>query len=564
MGTLEEQAKAKGPAETNTPKLKTGWSAIEDYAWKNDEQSMKIFSEDIDTLLVFAGLFSAVLTAFVVPAYGMLQQDNVQVSADFLARISAKLDSFQITPSFINSTASPNPSASGGSVSSFTVSTSARWINILWFLSLLFSLSSALFGILAKQWIREYLQWNQTTASPRENILLRQLRSEAWVKWKVPAGIAAIPALLEVAVVLFLLGLIVFLWTLDFVVALVINIAAGVILIIAFVVTTLPAFFQHCPYKSPTGWACVFIYDIVTRSIYRIRRRFESRFFDELPYFPSWRHRDLYIDRKVSMEINNRMGLSLRRRHIPNDIRDTAQLRPLVQALALVHQASEDPHLSSEVVRCLDTLPTHDSDSARWELQMFGTLYTLWKLCSQNGGMVHFPRVEYLVDAFFEDAGGQIVHGYTLSRGLHVETYDTCIPYRSFTDPTWIALCRLDSSKRRLLINLILADLEACITSKPWHTIDEDGPMINRRMRWIMIYIRLLEDLTWTWDTDVKVSDSDELCGRLIQMCNRVPMAANALAYSAYLYGILLRSACKSGRVCTRENTKELSAVGEF
>ncbi|THG96094.1 hypothetical protein EW026_g5668 [Hermanssonia centrifuga] len=303
MSASEEPEKTKGSGEANPANLKTGWSSVEDYAWRYDDQAMKVFSDDIDTLLVFAGLFSAVLTAFVVPAFGMLQQDNVQVSADFLARISAKLDSFQITPPFINSTASHDPSPS-----SFTVSTSARWINILWFLSLLFSLASALFGILAKQWIREYLQWNQTTASPRDNVLLRQLRSEAWVKWKVPAGIAAIPALLEVAVVLFLVGLIVFVWMLDFVVALVISVAAGTILIIVFIVTTLPAFFQHCPYKSPTGWACAFVYDMAVRFIHRMRYRFENGFLnmDVLPYFPRWRHRDLHISRKLSMDVYDR------------------------------------------------------------------------------------------------------------------------------------------------------------------------------------------------------------------------------------------------------------------
>ncbi len=43
----------QGSGEANPANLKTGWSAIEAYAWRNDEQSMKVFSEDIDTLLVF-------------------------------------------------------------------------------------------------------------------------------------------------------------------------------------------------------------------------------------------------------------------------------------------------------------------------------------------------------------------------------------------------------------------------------------------------------------------------------------------------------------------------------
>ncbi|PSS06613.1 hypothetical protein PHLCEN_2v3569 [Hermanssonia centrifuga] len=550
MSSSDEEDKPKGSGEANPANLKTGWSAIEDYAWKNDEQSMKVFSEDIDTLLVFAGLFSAVLTAFVVPAFAMLQQDNVQVSADILARISAKLDSFQITPSFINSTASHDPSPSP-----FTVSTSARWINILWFLSLLFSLSSALFGILAKQWIREYLQWNQTTASPRQNIILRQLRSEAWVKWKVPAGIAAIPALLEVAVVLFLVGLIVFVWTLDFVVALVISISAGIILTIAFIITTLPAFFQHCPYKSPTGWACAFIYDMVIRNLYGIRSRFDDSFFHVVPYFPSWRHRDLHISRKLSTEVSDCVEDGM----LPWDedsttehIKTIAQMRPLVQALAWAHEGSEDPRLSSEVVRCLDTLLVAGSDDAGWQLQLSGTLYTLWKFCLRDGRMNHFPRVGSLLDAFFDDAGSQIVHVYTLSGGLGVETYNTLIDVGHI----WSALRYLGDSQRRLLLNLVLGDLEACLVGKPWDTTVGNERTNKRRRKWIVVHIMLLHDLVWSYSRDFNITD--EVCGRLIQMCNRLPTAANA-PYPTYLHAILLRFACTIGKVCIGEETRELS-----
>ncbi|PSR71579.1 hypothetical protein PHLCEN_2v12543 [Hermanssonia centrifuga] len=572
----QEKPKVKSSGEGNATNLKTGWSAVEDYAWRHDEQSMKVFSEDIDTLLVFAGLFSAVLTAFVVPAYGMLQQDNTQVSADILARISAKLDSFQITPSFINSTVSHNPSASFESASSFIVSTSARWINILWFLSLLFSLSSALFGILAKQWIREYLQWNQTTASPRENILLRQLRSEAWVKWKVPAGIAAIPALLEVAVVLFLVGLIVFVWTLDFVVALVISIAAGIILIAAFIVTTLPAFFQHCPYKSPTGWACAFMYDTITRFTQHIPmwilviqgRHEEARYRDALarllPRFHHWRHRDLHINTKLSIEVSSRIEYppslwygNQARREI---VRHIAQLRPLVQALAWVHQGSEDARLSSEVARCLDTLPNHDSDFAWMEVQLYGTLHILSKICSKNGEMKHLnlPRGGSLLDAFLKVAGCRIVHGYTLD-GLHLVTHDIWVGNPVFKYQLSNYLGNLDSSELRLLSTLILVDLEACFTSELWDPADRNPRMTNRTKKWIAIHIAILRSLFCALNMHFRVFN--EVNGRLVEVCNRVRTAANASLYSAYVYGMLLRLACNMGKVCIEAETKELSIV---
>ena len=142
-----------------------------------------------------------------------------------LQRISIQLESFTLTPGFANSSSIPPlPSLD------FTADVTARWINILWFLSLIFSLAAALFGILVKQWIREYMQWNSALASPRQNVLVRQIRFEAWNKWNVPATIAAVPALLEIALVLFVCGLVVLLWTLDAVVSIVITTAVAVFL----------------------------------------------------------------------------------------------------------------------------------------------------------------------------------------------------------------------------------------------------------------------------------------------------------------------------------------------
>ncbi|GJE85041.1 hypothetical protein PsYK624_011180 [Phanerochaete sordida] len=50
-----------------------GWAGIEEHVSKDDESKMNGYSKDIDTLLVFAGLFSAILSAFVVQTYPMLQ-----------------------------------------------------------------------------------------------------------------------------------------------------------------------------------------------------------------------------------------------------------------------------------------------------------------------------------------------------------------------------------------------------------------------------------------------------------------------------------------------------------
>ncbi|GJE97461.1 hypothetical protein PsYK624_136810 [Phanerochaete sordida] len=232
----------------------SGWAGVEDHLFRHDTGEMKYHTEDIDTLLVFAGLFSAFLTAFVVQTYPMLTDDDSSTTNQLLAlSVSMQLRATgTIIPSTVNSTLTSLLDAQP-----FSPPTSARAINTLFFLSLVLSLSAALFGILAKQWLREYLRWNSPLALPRENILVRQDRIEAWDAWNVGATISSIPALLEIAMVLFLCGVVVLLWTLDNIVAIIITVFAALFLIAASVFTVLPVVYKRCPYKSPTAWACV-------------------------------------------------------------------------------------------------------------------------------------------------------------------------------------------------------------------------------------------------------------------------------------------------------------------
>lgn len=203
----------------------------------------------------------------------MLQEDTGQTSAELLFRISNQLTSLTLTPPYVNSTLDRDPLSS----QPFQATASARWINSLWFLSLTLSLASALLGILVKQWIREYLQWNSPTATSRENVLVRQIRIEAWDEWRTTLIISSIPALLELAIVLFVCGMSIFLWTLDLVVAIVVTICAALFLSLVATLTLLPTIFKRCPYKSPTAWAFVLLFGLLTRSWNLFLRHFPHK-----------------------------------------------------------------------------------------------------------------------------------------------------------------------------------------------------------------------------------------------------------------------------------------------
>ena len=252
---------------------------------KYDTEKVKDYVDDVDALLVFvslasflplngindvfcrkAGLFSAILTAFVVQTYQLLQPDGTDVTNQLLAvSLTLRLADLSIPPA-INDTLTNILT-----VQPFTPPASARWLNSLFFVSLVLSLAAALFGILAKQWLREYMRWNSPVGIPRENILVRQIRHEALESWRVSLIVTSIPALLEIAMTLFLAGIIILLWTIDNVVAIVITVTSGSFIILVSAFTILPIIFRHCPYRSPTAWALLVLYDVARYIIRSVR-----------------------------------------------------------------------------------------------------------------------------------------------------------------------------------------------------------------------------------------------------------------------------------------------------
>ncbi|KZV87623.1 hypothetical protein EXIGLDRAFT_620449, partial [Exidia glandulosa HHB12029] len=112
------------------------WKIYSDLAPKQDEDMLRAWNQSLDTLLIFAGLFSAVSTAFIIESYKTMQPDFAELT-------------FQA----INALASGNKSNTS---SVFVVSNTARAVNCLWISSLLVSLFSALVGILAKQWLASW------------------------------------------------------------------------------------------------------------------------------------------------------------------------------------------------------------------------------------------------------------------------------------------------------------------------------------------------------------------------------------------------------------------------
>jgi len=126
-------------------------------------------------------------------------------------------------------------------------------INTLWFSSLVCSLVAALLCILAKQWIREYTR--SIPISFREDISLRQFRYDGLKNWGVKGVITFLPILLEVALALFLIGLMGLLWILHTIMAAVVSALVVAALLFYLITLTLPTFSAvDCAFRTPTSW----------------------------------------------------------------------------------------------------------------------------------------------------------------------------------------------------------------------------------------------------------------------------------------------------------------------
>ncbi|KAI0644777.1 hypothetical protein C8Q79DRAFT_875819, partial [Trametes meyenii] len=207
------------------------------------------WNKEIDTYLVFAGLFSAILTAFNVQSYQSLQPappDHALATVTALQQISAQLISFATSSTFVNST---KPAFQNDDTTSSPVPRLAVWLNGLWFTSLILSLASSSLCIMVKQWLNELS--SPVQGSPREVARLHQYRLENLERWHIGFIVMAIPVLLQIALALFLAGLLVLLYPLNRGVA---SVSAGFMGALgAFTLATmaLPLAKPGCSYKSP-------------------------------------------------------------------------------------------------------------------------------------------------------------------------------------------------------------------------------------------------------------------------------------------------------------------------
>ncbi|KAF9026227.1 hypothetical protein BDZ89DRAFT_41912 [Hymenopellis radicata] len=218
------------------------WKTYMDESTKFDLDMVENWRDGLDMLLIFAALFSGVVTTFVVQTYQSLSVDYAQVTASLMLR----LIDIQVS---ISQGVSVQAAGNSDPSTAFVAKSSDLWINSLWFTSLVLSLTTTLIAVLTKQWINEYMIL--PSGNPRDRARIRHFRFIGLEQWHVPLIIGLLPILMHVALGVFLAGLVIFVCSLSTAMASALGCMTGTGALAYLVSNILPLFYTNCPYKTP-------------------------------------------------------------------------------------------------------------------------------------------------------------------------------------------------------------------------------------------------------------------------------------------------------------------------
>lgn len=187
-----------------------------------------------------AALFSAILTAFLIESKNLLELDPADESVTLLKMIAESQRRVEL--------GLPAQDFNVDSADDFTPSHISRWINGIWFASLALSLSAALVAMLGKEWLTAYL--TRRPRPPRSHALVRQSRLEGLERWWALHIIAFLPSLLHLSLLLFSIGLIIYLSTLDTAIAAVIAALVGFTSLFYVITAIQGAIYDYCPFVT--------------------------------------------------------------------------------------------------------------------------------------------------------------------------------------------------------------------------------------------------------------------------------------------------------------------------
>ena len=206
-----------------------------------------------------------------------IRQNPQDTSNFYLANIYQTLADPNRSNTSVSPPSSPPP---------FSPPNHAVWVNALWFLSLVISLTCALLATLLQQWARRYLKITQSRYSPHKRARIRAFFSEGVEKCLLPWAVEILPTLLHISLSLFFAGLVVFLCNVDLTIFKLVSSWVCLCAALYGCITCMPIIRHDSPYYTPLSLP---VWHLVTGTrfiIYKFLRWFnDSVRFRSSAYF---------------------------------------------------------------------------------------------------------------------------------------------------------------------------------------------------------------------------------------------------------------------------------------
>ena len=247
--------------------LLTPTSAQEEKMWEKsqdhieeDEKMIEAWKGEGDGILAFVslnllirlftismrsfktGLLSATIGIFVIEFYKKLSPDSGGQTVDLLGQISQQLTNPRNDTSI---------TAANDQNQSFSPSISMIWVNAMWLISLVFSITSALITSLNQQAARRYIEMRNVKKQKNDNARVSSFLFRGIQKYKMPLAIFAAPTLLHISILLFFGGLVIVFHTIYEKVAIAVDAAVGISALVYLAMSLLPLLSGNCPYRTP-------------------------------------------------------------------------------------------------------------------------------------------------------------------------------------------------------------------------------------------------------------------------------------------------------------------------
>jgi uncharacterized protein DUF6535 len=262
------------------------------YLGEVDEEDKRITDarkEDANGILVFVsfyllvslfvsmtskktGLFSATVGAFIIEFYKKLSPDSGAQTVALLGQMSQQLANF------------PNGNYSSAPIPPSPPSASMIWVNAMWLMSLVLSLTSALIATLLQQWARRYIETINTPSEPNHRARVRSFLFFGTELYKMRILVEIVPTFLHLSLFLFFAGLVIVFHTINTKVAIAVDVSVGLFVLAYIMLSIIPCLDMRCPYRTPVSYALWYSYhafgSFIERWLHRLVEQLQGRFVE--------------------------------------------------------------------------------------------------------------------------------------------------------------------------------------------------------------------------------------------------------------------------------------------